>query len=273
MKTILMPTDFSKTANNAADYAVEIAKLTNAKVILMHVFHLPMVASDIPVVMPSIDELERNSMKQLTACEKTLHAKHGKNILIEKKAVLGFVIDEVSDIVSSKKVDLIVMGITGDGKLSELIGTNATGVIKNVDCPTLIVPQNAKYKKVHNVALACDYEEISDSPAIKKIKMFLGIFKANLMIFNVVEPTAKPVFETAYSETKIKNVFENIKYSVYFPENDDLVFGINDFVDKHNVDMLIMIPQKHNFLAHLFQQTNTKKVAFHTHVPLLAIHE
>ena len=268
-----MPTDFSKTANNAADYAAEIAKLTNAKLILLHVFHVPMVASDIPVVMPSIEELERDCMKQLTAFEKILHAKHGKNILIEKKAVLGFVIDEVRDIVSSKKVDLIVMGITGQGMLSELIGTNATGVVKNIDCPTLVVPHNAKFNKVHNIALACDYESISDSSAYKKIKMFLEMFKANLMIFNVVEPSAKPIFETAFSESRIKNVFEDIKYSVYFPENDDPVAGINDFVDKHNVDMLIMIPQKHNFLAHMFQQTNTKKVAFHTHVPLLAIHE
>jgi len=40
MKTILVPTDFSKIARNAIDYAVEIAKLTKAKLILFHVYHV-----------------------------------------------------------------------------------------------------------------------------------------------------------------------------------------------------------------------------------------
>lgn len=273
MKTILIPTDFSKTANNAADYAIEIAKLSKGRVILLNVYHIPIVASDIPVIIPSLDELESNSMKRLTGFEKELHAKHGKNFTIEKVVKPGFVIDEVRDIVKEKKVDLIVMGISGEGKLTELIGSNATGVIKNINCPTLIIPQNAKFKKVRNIAFACDYESVADSPAIRKLKTFLQLFNAKLMIFNVVDPHAEPVLEHAISGVKIENSFSDFDHSLYFPENDDLVYGINDFVDEHDVDMLVMIPKKHNLFVHMFQQTHIKKMAFHTHVPLLAIHE
>lgn len=271
MKTILIPTDFSKTANKAADYAIEIAKLAKAKVILLNVYHIPLVASDIPVIIPSLDELENSSMKRLTSCEKELNAKH---VIIEKLSKPGFVIDEIRDIVKEKKVDLIVMGITGEGKLSDMIiGSNATGVIKNIDCPTLVIPHNAKYKKINNMAFACDYESISDSPAIKKLKTFLQLFNANLMIFNVVNPTEEPSYAHAVSGVKVENIFGNFNHSLYFPENEDLVVAINDFVDEHNVDMLVMIPKKHNLFAHMFQKTNTKKMAFQTHVPLLAIHE
>ena len=274
MKTILIPTDFSKTANNAADYAIEIAKLSKARVILLNVYHIPITASDLPVIIPSLDELENNSMKRLKSCEKELTAKHGKHVVIEKLSKPGFVIDEVKDIVNEKKVDLIVMGITGEGKFPDMIiGSNATGVIKNISCPTLVIPHNAKYKKIHNVAFACDYESISDSPAIRKLKTFLQLFNAKLMIFNVLNPTAEPSFSHAVSGVKIENIFENFNHSLYFPENDDLVLAINDFVDEHNVDMLVMIPKKHNLFAHMFQKTNTKKMAFQTHVPLLAIHE
>lgn len=273
MKTILIPTDFSKTASIAADYAIEIAKLSKAKVILLNVYHIPIVASDVPIVIPSLDELETNSMKRLTSIEKELNAKHGKSIIIEKMVKPGFVIDEVRDVVKEKKVDLIVMGINGDGKLTELIGSNATGIIKNIDCPTLIIPHNAKFKRIHNIAFACDYESVTDSPAINKLKAFIKLFNAKLMIFNVVNSDAEPVLEHAVSGVRIENTFMGIDHSLYFPENDDLVFGINDFVDEHNVDILVMIPKKHNLFAHMFQRTHTKKMAFHTHVPLLAIHE
>lgn len=273
MKTILIPTDFSKTANNAADYAIEIAKLSKATVILLNVYHIPLVASDIPVIIPSLDELENNSMKRLATYEKDLHAKHGKQVVIEKIVKPGFVIDEIRDIVKEKKVDLIVMGITGEGRITEIIGSNATGVIKNIDCPTLIIPQNAKYKKIQNIAFACDYESVTNSPAIKKFKTFLQLFNAKLMIFNIVDPKAEPEYAHAVSGVKIENIFENFDHSLYFPESEDLVLGINEFVDEHNVDMLVMIPKKHNLFAHMFQRTNIKKMAFHTHVPLLSIHE
>lgn len=62
MKTILVPTDFSKIARNAIDYAVEIAKLTKAKLVLFHVYHVPVVPVEIPIVMP-IDEVKKETME------------------------------------------------------------------------------------------------------------------------------------------------------------------------------------------------------------------
>jgi nucleotide-binding universal stress UspA family protein len=41
METILVPTDFSPAANNATDYAVELAKFFNAKLILVTAYPIP----------------------------------------------------------------------------------------------------------------------------------------------------------------------------------------------------------------------------------------
>ena len=40
MKTILVPTDFSKNAENALLYAINLAKRMSAKIILLHSFHV-----------------------------------------------------------------------------------------------------------------------------------------------------------------------------------------------------------------------------------------
>src|SRR6188768_1364823 len=51
MKTILVPTDFSKNADNACKYAIGIAKETKAKIILMHAYETPVLYTEVPMTM------------------------------------------------------------------------------------------------------------------------------------------------------------------------------------------------------------------------------
>lgn len=275
MESILIPTDFSDVAKNATDYAIEIANLTKAKIFLLHVFQIPVIATEVPVIMPSYDELEKDNMRILKSYERELIDKYGKQLSIESIVRPGFITDEINDIAIEKNIDLIVMGLTGGSKFDEiLIGSNATGVIKNVNYPTLIVPKNAKFNKIKTLAFACDFEEISkESLALKKLNLFIKIFDAKLLIFNVLEPQEELSLTATAGEERISTIFQNIDHSVYFPENEDLVLAVNDFVKKHNVDILVMLPKKHGFLTRMFKESKTKKMAFHTSVPLLALHD
>ena len=54
MKTLLVPTDFSKNSNNAADYADKIALSINAKFILLHGYHISAMPTEAQEVIPSI---------------------------------------------------------------------------------------------------------------------------------------------------------------------------------------------------------------------------
>jgi hypothetical protein len=45
MKKILLPIDFSETSDNAFVYAIEMAKIFKAELILLHTFDLPIVDS------------------------------------------------------------------------------------------------------------------------------------------------------------------------------------------------------------------------------------
>jgi len=103
------------------------------------------------------------------------------------------------------------------------------------------------------------------------------------VIVNIGKPTKVPAYSEDLSGKFLEYVFENVDefpdipsdvdYSVYQQKDDDVVVGINRFVDKHGVDLLVMIPRKHSMLSSLFHESNTQRMAFHTHVPLLALHE
>ena len=52
----------------------------------------------------------------------------------------------------------------------------------------------------------------------------------------------------------------------------DFLEGIDRFVESKDIDAIITVPRKHSFLSQLFKTTHTKKLAYHSHVPIIAIH-
>ena len=59
------------------------------------------------------------------------------------------------------------------------------------------------------------------------------------------------------------------------PHGGGNAFGhvaISTFSEGHNIDAIITVPRKHSFLESLFKSSHTKKLAYHSHVPILAIH-
>lgn len=275
MKTILIPTDFSEESKISAGYGIQLAKEKNAKLILLHVFHIPIYAGNDPVFMPPFDEFENSNIEMLNEYENEIRVKYSFTNPIENITKSGFLINEIADIVEDNNVDLIVMGISDAGKFSELIlGSNAIEVIKNTNCPTLIVPEGATYVPINTIVLACDdLEKIRDTNALKQISKYVELFNSKLIVINVVDSFENVDFKQTLFEAKNKSIFEGIIYSVHFIEGDNLIKNINDFIDKNKADLLIMIPKKLNAFSKLFHISSTKKMAFHSHIPLLAIHE
>src|SRR5688572_17287919 len=61
MKSILVATDFSQSADNAMNYAASLALNLGANLILLHVYQIPISMSDVPVLMVSAEELRNNA--------------------------------------------------------------------------------------------------------------------------------------------------------------------------------------------------------------------
>lgn len=284
MKKILVPTDFSETAKNAANYAIALAKLIKAEVILLHVFDVPVSVSDISIVMSSPQEMENLNVHVMKKYEDELKSKHNDSVIISGITKMGFVFDEINHFVHQKKTDLIVMGINGAGRISEvLVGSNATRVVKNINCSTIIVPENAKFTQLKNIAFACDYNHVEESKAVDKLVEFVKLINAKLMVINIGKHASKHAYSNNLAIGLLEYIFENanesldipstIDYSINQRKDEDVIHGINRFVDKHKADLLVMIPRKHSLLSSLFHESNTKKMAFHSHVPVLTLHD
>lgn len=274
MKTILVPTDFSRTAANAVDYAAELAQVTQSKLILFHAYMLPVAPTETPLPFPTV-EMEKETLRDLHKIEKHIRSKHGNGISIDCQFTFGAPVDEIVEAAKKNKADLIVMGMQGAGFLAEkLIGSVTTFLMRKSTIPVLAIEHHVKFRSIEKIALACDYEQMNNKEVLEPVKAFAKLFNAHLYILNVVKEVEEIATVTkTVEEIKLNRLLESIPHSFHHAENEDVIEGINHFAAEEKIDMLVLIPKKHSMLYNLFHESHTKQMAFHTKVPVLAIHE
>jgi nucleotide-binding universal stress UspA family protein len=275
MKTILVPTDFSETANSAATYAAQLAKSYGLKIILLHVYHLPLPSTGADFgLLPDLD-LEKENFEILTNYKNTLLQTIGGGLDIECQVRIGFAVDEIESAADDLKADLLVMGISGGGKISEfLMGSTATTLLTRVKIPALVIPPKTVYRNPDRMVFACDYKKAVSQKAIQNLKNFMALFHAKLSVLNFENPDDGVTFEKAVNGILLESALSTETHTLHFlPDVTDIADEINDFVDSHDGAMLVMIPHHHNLLHRIFKGSTTKHLAFHTHVPILALQE
>jgi nucleotide-binding universal stress UspA family protein len=271
MKTILVPTDFSEAATNAGEYAANLAKEIKAKLHLFHVFHVPIPPSiDVPVMIIPLDELQEQNDKQLSEIAEHLKAKTGVEITFEAR--MGMAVDEILE--EESKYDLIVMGMQGASMLSELLmGSITTATLHKAKKPVLVVPENVKYKSPNKIVFACDYNKDTSAYALDLLKEFANTFNSKIHILNVKKEKQQIVLEEAAAGVQVEYKLSDTEHFYYFSESDDIVESINDFVRNKHADLIAIIPHHYKLIENLFHKSISKKMAFHTHVPLLSLPE
>lgn len=272
MKTILVPTDFSDAARNASEYAIEYAKQFGYKLLLCHVYHLPVISvpEEPLLVLEDPRVYRRNHLQSLE--EEATFLSQNNDVEIDCKVVEGFAVDEILALEQEVNPTLIIMGMETEGTFSELIiGSVATDVIRKSKTPILLVPEKAQFKKMNKITLAYDYKINQDVHILQPLKELIKESAAKFYVLHVGKKDPEADAIKAIAGIKIENYFSDIEFTAHFIENDDFATGINTFIDSEAIDLITMIPHKHNFLERIFKESHTKKIAFHTHIPLLTL--
>ncbi len=140
-KTILVPLDGSKRAENILKHVEQLAFCYGAKVVFLQVLKPP-TRTDYAIPHPEI--YERQLDDQLKDAKEYLDGHKGqfreKNIESKSQVVFGSVVKEILRVAEGEKVDLITICSHGRGGLSRLFyGSVASGVLNRVDRPLLVI--------------------------------------------------------------------------------------------------------------------------------------
>lgn len=278
MQTILVPTDFSATAKNAAIYAIELAKQIGAtKVIIFNAYEAVMPTMTMDPTVPSIMPVDIETYKNIseTGLQKfaaDLQAACNNQVVLETLNDLNTLVSGISEAAEKTGANLIVMGITGGNALEEsLIGSNTVDVAKAITVPMIIVPPNAVFKTIEEITLAVDLKKVEATTPTQPIKNLLDVIKAKLFVLHVND--GEDDADKDDQMGVLNGLLEGYNPEYFFVNNISFIDGINDFVDSKNVDLIITIPKKHSWFETLFKRSHTKLLAFHSHVPLMVVHD
>jgi len=277
MNTILVPTDFSPAAKNAAMYAINFAKqLKCNKIILYNAYQTPLVTDANMAIVDAIDidDLKKASEENLETFKATLQPFTANRIQLETLSEFGTLTLDINEVCKNTAADMIVMGVTGAGKISEsLIGSFAIDVARHAKVPVIVVPPDAGFTDIKEIVLACDFSKVVETTPVGAIKKILDETKAKLFVANIDHRQKHFTADTPFESLMLDTLLQGYNPEYHFIDDADFVSAINKFALEKQVDLIITIPKKMGWFDALFHKSHTKALAFHSHVPLMVVHE
>ncbi|WP_199119152.1 universal stress protein [Pedobacter sp. ASV28] len=285
MKKILVPTDFSWPAKNAAIYAMHLAKVMQVNVKLCNVIMVPL---EIPIMaqaswpLVEYDTLEEESTQELKMTAKKLEK------LFETEAILdsfrpaidysigvGSVPEAINTFASNPVVEMIVMGMSGSGGITQfLLGSSSRTIIETAKIPILLIPKNIRFNGIYKIAFATDLGA-KDVELIGQLADFAKKFNAEILLVHIGDeaPEGKHQEKVDHFMKQIGNSVGYAKIDYEYVWNIDINHGLEWFAEHRQVNMLAMVHKKHSVFYRIFNGSHTQHVKDRIKLPLLVIPE
>jgi nucleotide-binding universal stress UspA family protein len=271
ISTIVIPTDFSETATQALQYGLSFAKKINATVHVIHINQVAMVDATMPAetYQMFVKEIEDHTHEQFLKLEEQYLKNAGVPYLTE--STYGFVADEICDYATKNEADLILLGTTGASGAAEILfGSNAASVVAKTKVPVMVIPKNTTYKYLTRIVYATDYNE-PEFPAVMRLIYFAEQYDCPLDIVHVKSESDRYFNAENNFFKKNKAQFSYPNMSFIDLEKGDIVKSINQYIEDKQVDLLVMAKHNRSFFDRLFHSSLSKKMAIHSHIPLLVL--
>lgn len=274
MKTILYATDYSPNSATALRLSHLMAKKFNAKLIVMHVFDIPIALSTVSVSHIKKEKrlLYENHSKLKAFCTRQL------GIIWEECNIDLEVMENVSvtEGILEKAVkfgvDLIIVGTKGVSAIKEfLLGSTTSALIKKASCPVLAVPAMSPLENFKTMVYATDFEQ-ADIFAINRLVKIAKKFNSKISIVHIStngEYAGDQQMEW-FKEMLIQKVpYDKMEFDQIL--DDNIFEALNRYLEKSNAGLLAMLERKDGSFSQRFLKTDkVKKMVSGITIPLIS---
>lgn len=271
MKKILVPCDFSFTAKQAYDFALEVAQRKNAEI---HVLK----AIDFPFSYESayasghyfhekelLKQLEDDAKKSFEALAKS----SGNSGKVHFSALQGPVTNVIQTYIENEGIDLVIMGTNGATGMKEyLVGSNTEKIVRYSPVPVIAIRQSIRLASITDIVVPTDANEVHQG-FVTALKELQGMSFATLHLLLV--STDYRLLNSNQMMEKLdswatKCGFEN--YTLNLQREDHKEEGIIEFAREISADMIAMATHGRRGLGHLFMGSLAEDVVNHVHCPV-----
>ena len=276
MKTILVPFDFSPEAENAFDFAKQLASKAKCRLKMIHVIEIHASQSFNTVGEVNLGDNEMNKVFMVELVQKRKEQMAEINQRYENaefdfssRIVFGNPYAGISNEVTEIKADLIIMGSKGSSGLEELlIGSNTEKVVRHSKCPVITIKGAVKADNIRKIVFASDFED-EDENIMHELKQLQRLLGAEICLVKINTPS---LFETS-KDTKAriskfveKQGLHNIRVEIHNSSSEEE--GIIEYAEEVGADMIAMATHGRTGFMHLISGSIAEDVVNHAKRPV-----
>lgn len=264
---ILVPTNFTPCAHNAAKFACDMLRGQKATIVLMH-------ACD-PSLCKSADEHDRkaNHVKESLQNEKSALEAYAPDLVIETVIYEGRFTTMSARYFKEKSIDLLVIGSDGinlhDRSPKD---TNTELFMASHRQNMIVVPNGVEYMGFGNILFATDYRYHLIDKQLDIIKEIMSAHDSKNYVLHVRKDLDNELEVAKIIEKQtLEQEFAGQDPEFHEVSAEKIEEGILKFVNSYKIDLVALIPRKNTLSERIFRKSITKKVAERTNKPLLVL--
>jgi|SRR5690625_507553 len=274
MKRILVPTDFSKEAENALKVAAQLARKHDSEIYLMNMLELPFdtAKSNAGIARGGEDLPESLLFMRLAhqRFQELLNQDYLEGLNVTDTVEFREAFEGIIDGVKKYDADLIVMGSAGASGMQEFfVGSNTEKVVRNSDIPVLVIKDEVPNFEIKDFVFASDFEPKGKSTFWRALKVAeeLGATLHLLYINTSSRFRTSREIEDKISAFIADAPSSNFKTVVY--NDHSIKEGILNYTKKTDAQLMGIATNGRRGLAHLLNGSISEDLVNHAKKPVL----
>ena len=260
MHTILIPYDFSLSANNAADYAVSLFKNRSTRFVFVHV------TSEDEDEISIVSEQLSSDIQGIRSYSELPHHEFVERI------VTGNIQERIIAAANIYDADAIIMGTKGKGDSnSRLMGSNTSRLLEVSRVPVMVIPKQARYTGYRKMVLATDYRPVQNFDSYDYLMNLLQLSNAEFIVLNVEDEGEPVTMERTMAGISLEKAFSDRPHRYEFVRHTSRVQGILEFLKNNDVDLLAMLKRDHYLLEDAIEDSVVGRTVMEIDIPMLSL--
>jgi nucleotide-binding universal stress UspA family protein len=281
IKTILVPVDFSDTSLKGLEYAITMAKLNHADLILLHVTEFlvlnPAVGEySVPPIYNQLD-YDKDILEKTTKRLQQLAETTKRENKINAKAItaIGEIKQKILDAAQLENADIIIMGTHGTNGFREFItGSNTYRIVSEATCPVLSVRHHSQTPGFKHILLPFTDQPHSREKVNYALKL-AEMYNSTLYILGIdMEESPEHLHKIELEAKQLEQIAK--KYGITCEVTVESSGMVAENILKHakqvNADLiLVMSGIDRMSISEWVMGPFTKQIINHSNIPILSI--
>ena len=182
-------------------------------------------------------------------------------------------ISAVRNQIKERKINLIVMGTNGlssQGKMN--IGSISEDVITKVKCSALVIPKEARFSGVKEIAFPTDYTYFYEAKLLENIDDLLNYDESVLRFVYLAKKNEFLHKGQLWNKETLEDYFSDKPHSFNFEINKDLELSVQNVIEKFGIDLIIMAAKNLNLFEQILFRPKIDTIKYYSKMPFLILH-